>query len=185
VTRHYTTWTGEEKDFLRANYTGNLASVHYMSQRTGHPVPSVKGQLHKLGLGRQIDRRTWTVEEEDSLTELITQCHITKVAELLNRSVNSVAVKAQRMKLSRRIRDGYFTQKEVAELLGVDSHWVKARISRGELKAEPINGHIPDNGGSRWCIKEKDIRRFVIGHAMSLTGRNVDLSLLVYILTGE
>ena len=104
---------------------------------------------------------------------------------MLKRSVNSVAVKAQRMKLSRRVHDGYFTQKELCLILGVDHHWIHARIVRGELKAEPINGSIPVNGGSRWKIKEQDARRFIIENASALTGRNVDISLLVYVLVQE
>ena len=149
------------------------------------PVSSVKGQAYKLGLGRRLNSRHWTPEEEEKLADLITREHINKVAEILKRSVNSVAVHLQVMHLSRRIRDGYFTQKEVAQLFGVDHHWVNDRIKSGELKAEPIMGYIPKQGGSRFKIKEQDIKKFIIDNAVKLTGRNVDLSLMVYILTGE
>ena len=174
-------WTEEEKEFIRCNYTGNKTSITRISQSIGHPETSVKGQIYKLGLGLRIDHKSWSPEEKERLAELITQYHIAKVAQILKRSINSVAVKVQIMKLSRRIRDGYFTQKEVAQLLGVDSHWVHDRITRGELKAEPIMGYIPSNGGSRWKVEEKDIRKFITEHASSITGRNVDISLLVYI----
>jgi hypothetical protein len=130
-------WTEEDKETVRARYTGDRASAERLSMITGHPVSSVKGQIYKLGLGKRIDHRAWTGKEEEKLAELIGQQGIAKTAKLLRRSVNSVAVKLQRMKFSRRVRDGYFTQKETAELLGVDSHWVRDRIARGELEAEP------------------------------------------------
>ena len=178
-------WTEDEKEFVRAHYTGNSASVKHIARMTGHPLSSVKGQIYKLGLGQRIDYRDWTADEEEQLAELITQYHVTKVARILKRSVNSIAVKAQRMKLSRRVRDGYFTQKEVAQLLGVDHKWVHSRIIEGKLKAEPINDYIPSHGGSRYRIKEKDIKWFVFENALNLTGRNVDISSLVYIFMGH
>ena len=181
----YRNFTEDDKDFIRMHYKGDRASVEFIAGRIGHPVSSVKGQVYKLGLGRRIKHHHWTPEEEERLADLITREHINKVAKILRRSVNSVAVKLQRMEFSRRTRDGYFTQKEVSQLLGVDHHWVNDRIKSGELKAEPIMGYIPERGGSRFKIKEQDIKRFVIDNAVKLTGRNVDLSMMVYILTGE
>ena len=181
----YRNFTEDDKDFIRMHYKGDRASVEFIAGRIGHPVSSVKGQVYKLGLGRRIKHHHWTPEEEERLADLITREHINKVAGILKLSVNSVAVKLQRMHLSRRIRDGYFTQKEVAQLFGVDHHWVSDRIKSGELKAEPIMGYIPKQGGSRLKIKEQDIKKFIIDNAVKLTGRNVDISMLVYILTGE
>lgn len=178
-------WTEEEKEIIRSTYVGNRASVLRIAHKVGHPPSSVIGQIQKLGLGNKSKHHPWSSEEEERLAELIPQYHITKVAKLLRRSVNSVAVRVQRIGLSRRVRDGYFTQKEVAQLLGVDSHWVHDRIIRGELKAKPINKYIPSNGGSRWRITEKDIKQFVIDNALSLTGRNVDISLLVYLMNSK
>lgn len=181
----YRLWTAEQRGMLRSLYTGNLQSAYHLSALTGHPLSSVRGQLHKLGLGRQIKHRDWTPDEEELLADLITQLPIGKVAAKLERSINSVANKAQHMRLSRRIRDGYFTQTEVAEILGVDHRWVGARIAAKELRAEPINGYIPDGGGSKWHIAEDDLRKFILAHAVDLTGRNVDLVVVCSILTTD
>ncbi len=179
----YRLWTDEQKEMLRTRYTGNLQSALLLAGLTGHPLHSVVGQLHKLGLGRRIEYRVWTPDEEELLAGLITQFPISSVAAKLGRSINSVACKAQQMRLSRRIRDGYFTQGEVAEILGVAHRWVGARIALKELHAEPLNGYIPGNGGSKWHIAESSLRKFIITHATELTGRNVDIAAICSILT--
>lgn len=181
----YRIWTEEEKEIVRVHYTGNRVNVMWIAQKTGHPVKSVRGQAYKLGLGQRIDSKRWTEKEEEKLAELLTQYHMTEVARIMKRSVNSCVVKAHIMKLSRRTRDGYFTQKEAAQLLGVDSHWVQNRIANGEIVASPNNGSIPTNGGSYWRITEVELKRFIIEHQLQITGRNIDIALFVYIFTGE
>ena len=183
--RHYQIWSEEEKELVRRDYTGTRTSVLALSQVTGHPVTSVKGIVYKLGLGLKTDHKPWTKKEEEALAELITKYPIVKIAEIMKRPVNSVASKSERLKLSRRIRDGYFTQREVAQIFGVDSHWVRNKISNNQLVAIPNHEPIPKHGGSYWRITEDSVRKYLIDHSVELTGRNVNLNLIVWLLTNN
>jgi len=103
----------------------------------------------------------------------------------MHRSLNSVVVRMKRLHLSRRVRDGWYTKREVCEILGMDHKWVQRRIDSGALKAEPHDPESPlpkKNGGSCWHITEKDLAKFIVHHPQELNGRNVDLIIVVDLL---
>ena len=178
-------WTNKEKEVIRTEYRGNLASVKLISQKVNHPISSIKGQIYRLGLGRRIDYKLWTQEEEEQLADLITRLPVHKITKIMGRSVNSIAIHAYKLRMSPRARDGYFTQRDLCLLLGVDHHWIRHRITRGELEATPNDKPIPAHGGGFWRISEKEVKRFIIANARILTGRNIDLEVLIYIMLGE
>jgi hypothetical protein len=140
-----------------------------------------------MGLLRRSDRaRTWSVEEDQLLEQLIGNLPPTQIAKRLGRTVNAVVIRANRIGLSRQARDGWYTKREVCEILGMGHRWVQARIGCGALKAEPFD---PDStpsktGQAHWRIDREDLRKFIRRYPDELNGWNVDLVQLVEILVG-
>ena len=178
-------WTDEERDIVRRDYNGHNASAHSIAARMGVTFCAVKGKVQELGIALDKSPR-WTPAEEADLREWITQYAPPTVAEKLGRSINSVVVKSRRLGLSRRIRDGWFTKREVAEICGVDHKKVGQWIDTGALKASWHTDIKPCKEGSAcWHICEEDLRAFIIAHSYELIGRNVDLFTIVNILIAE
>lgn len=184
-------WTDEEREIVRRDYQGNNASAVAiavrLSQMTGDRVTffAVKGQVQKLGCAKILDRKRWTKGEEDRLRELVTQYSPLTISRMMKRSLNSVTLKMKHMRLSRSARDGWYTKREVCEILGVDHKWIQKRIDSGELKASYHHGHKPQAAGAgSWHIEVKDLRAFIRRSAGELNGRSVDLFQVVDILCG-
>jgi len=175
-------WTEEERDIVRRDYRGTNASARPIAARLGVTIWAVKGQVQKLGIAME-KSPDWTTEEENQLAELITRFAPITIAKKLHRSLNAVVVKAKRLGLSRRTRDGWYTMRDVCEILGVDHHLVGRWIGSGALKASWHTEVEPGKlGGAKWHIEESDLRQFIIGHCCELMGRNVDLFTVVHIL---
>ena len=177
-------WTEEDIDIVRRDYRGTTRSAESIASNLGVTLCAVKGQVQRLGVAMQ-KSPPWKPEEIERLSELVHQHSITVVAKMLHRSANAVKIKATRLKMCLRTRDGWFTKKEVCEILGVDHKWVQARIDNGALKASWHNGRRPQkNGMSCWHILEADLRRYIIRHSHELMGRNVDIQQIVWIIVG-
>lgn len=178
-------WTEEERQIVRRDYRGTHESAWAIAEKLGVSFFGVKGQVQKMGISFRPDRRLWTPEEEEQLRDLITQHSPGAIAKRMHRSINSVVVRANRLRLSRRVRDGWYTKREVCAILGVDHHWVQNRIDSGALPAKYHNGHRPQkNNGACWHIMEKSLRQFIRRYPQELKGRNVDIILIVDILAG-
>lgn len=177
-------WTDEERDIVRRDYAQCNASALAIGNRLGRSVASVKGQVQRMGIAKR-NWQHWTPEQDEILAELITRYAPSVVARRMHRSLNSVVVRSKRLGLSRRVRDGWFTKREVCEILGVDHKWVQYRIDAEHLKASYHNGHKPQkNGSACWHIEDKDLREFIRTYPQDLTGRNVDLITIVELLAG-
>ena len=179
-------WTDEERDIVRRDYSHTDASAEAIAQRLRRTTASVKGQVQRIGIAKRSDRHPWTPEEEERLAELIPKYAPVTVARMMHRSLNSVVVKVKRLKISRRVRDGWFTKRDICQILAVDHRWVQSRIDMGIL---PASYHYPNskpqkNGSACWHIKEKDFREFIRRYPQDLLGRNVDLITIVDILAG-
>ena len=178
-------WTEEEKQIVRRDYQGTNASRDEIAARLGVTPYAVAGMVSKLGLAKKTDRRPWNDQEDERLAELVEEHPVWRIAKLMNRSVNSVTVRAVRLRCSRRKRSGWFTKAEVCEILGMDHKWVQKRIDDGRLPASShYGGRVQKNGLSAWHIKEKDLRSYLRANAHELNGRNVDLTQVVDILAG-
>lgn len=178
-------WTEEERNIVRRDYRHSHASRCEIAARLGVTEYAVAGQIAAMGIAKRTDRRPWTPEEDERLANLITRYCPRRVARLMHRSLNSVVVRSQRIGCRRSVRDGWFTKREVCEILGVDHKWVQRRIDSEALKATYHHGVRPQAAGPCcWHIAEKDLRQFIRKYPHELTSRNVDLVIMVDILCG-
>lgn len=183
-------WIEEELEIIRRDYKHTRKSKQELARRIsemcGERVSehAVAGQISKMGICKN-GRRPWSPEEDEHLNELIHQYWPGHVAKLMKRSINSVVVRSKRLKISRRVRDGWFTKREACEMFGVDHKWLQGRIDSGALKAAYHYDTKPTKlGGSAWHITEAAVKDFLQKYPQELVGRNLDIILLVDILAG-
>ena len=184
-------WTDEERDIVRLEYNGtnkkSLLIADKLSYISGDKITlyAVKGQAAKMGI-MQDKSPDWTDKEIEILTGMITSYSPLFIARQLHRSVNAVVVKSKRLRLSRRARDGWFTKREVCEIMGVDHHKIQGYIDRGDLKATHHSEVEPQqNGSARWHIKQEDLIEFISINIGDFQGRNVDLTMIAWLLSGK
>ena len=184
VNRHHA-WTDEEREILRREYAGTRQSRQEIAAKLGVTEFAVAGQIGKMGIAKRTDRRPWTPEEDELLQELVTRKSMTAIAKKMGRTINSVTVRAKRIQAPRTTRDGWYTMREVCQILGVGHKWLRTRIESGAFPAIPHHGRHPQKaGGGAWHIEEKDLRQFIRRYPHELNGRNVDLLQVVDILAG-
>ncbi len=184
-------WTQEERDIVRRNYRHTQASrrelAYRLSEVAGERITefAVAGQVSIMGLAKRDDRHRWTPDEEERLVDLIARYNPRRIAIMMHRSINSVVVKAQRLHASRRVRDGWFTKAEVAEILGTDHKWVQRRIDNGAIIASYHHDRKPSqNGSGSWHIEASALKSYIRRYPDELTSRNVNLPLIVELLVG-
>ena len=179
-------WTDDDRDIVRREYTGNRRSLCEIAHKLGATEFGVKGQVNKMGLAKITNRRPWTPAEDGKLRKLMGEHPPLQVAKRMKRSVNSVVVRAKRLGISRRDRDGWYTKMEVCDILGMGHKWVQSRIDDGRLVAKHhLAGSTPGQDGmAMWHINREDLKRYLRENAHELVGRNVDLIQVVDILSG-
>lgn len=121
-------WTEEEREIIRRDYRHTFASKQALAARLGVSPSSIAGQVATMGIARRDDRRPWSPEEKEILAELIHRYCPRRVASLMHRSLNSVVVMSKRLGESRLVRNGWFTEAEVCQILGMGHKWVQRRI---------------------------------------------------------
>lgn len=178
-------WTEDEEGILRRDYDGTWQTVERLANALNRTANAVKGKATLLGLRRQAHPPVWTKREIAVLTAWGEKqsAQWIQANKLPKRTLTAIQIKLKRLGIELRLRDGWFTKRDVCELLGRDHRWVQARIDRGEIPASHHHGHAPQkNGSGSWHIDAVDLRRWVIEHCGELTGRNVDLGGLVALL---
>lgn len=183
-------WTEEELEIIRRDFRHSRQSCIELAERisrmSGDRVTNfaVRGQVAKMGICKN-GRKPWFPEEDEKLRELMGKYWPGLVAKKMKRSINSVVVRSKRLKISRSVRDSWFTKREACEILGVDHHWIQSRIDCGALKASWHGETKPcKNGGSCWHIGQEDLREFIRRYPQELVGRNLDIIMVVEILAG-
>ncbi len=184
-------WTDDERDIIRRDYAQTHESKRHIAAKlsivTGERITAnaVAGQVQSMGIAKRTAYRPWTAEEDEVLSELITAYSPISVAKRLHRSLNAVVIRSKRLGIKRHYRDGWYTKREVAEILGVDHKRVQGWMDSGALKASWHHGHKPQqNGSGAWHFAEADLKSFIRRHPDELTGRNVDLVTIVDLLAG-
>jgi len=185
ILRNNHKWTDEERDIIRRDFRHTRRSRQELAARLGVTEYAVAGQISNMGIAKSHDRHPWTLKEKERLAELILQYCPRNVALKMHRSINSVVVMAERQHIPCRCRNGWFTKREVCEILAHDHKWVQARIDCGVLKASSHYGGIPQQlGFSAWHIEEKDLVEFIRRHPEELVGYNIDIIMIVELLAG-
>ena len=181
VPRH---WTQDELDLIRNRFQQKNRSVKELANALRASPPQIVYQASKMGIRKRTDRRPWTSKEDETLRGLMSRNTPSRVAKLMNRSIDSVTVRAKRLGLKRNDRDGWYLLTEVSEILGRDHKWLLKRIENGSLKANRHHGQEKPQAGQRWHVEQKDLKDFIRKYPEELTGRNVDLIQIVEILAG-
>ena len=188
---HKHKWTDDERDIVHREYDGTNQKSQQIAGKLSSIVGdkitlcAVKGQASMMGI-MQDKSPDWTEREVETLAEMITVYSPMYVAKKLHRSVNAVVVKSKRLGLSRRARDGWFTKREVCEIMGVDHKKIQTYIDREDLKASYHTGAKPKkNGGACWHIKQADFIKFIKSNCGDFQGRNVDLTMIIWLLSGK
>ena len=113
-------WTEGEREIVRRDYAYTHASRRQLAINLGVTESAVAGQVARMGIAKKSDRQKWTPDQDERLGRLIGQKSPKQISKIMKRTINSVVVRSERLGLSRRDRDGWFTKAEVAEILGVD-----------------------------------------------------------------
>ncbi len=182
--RAFRYWTEEEELFIRVHYRHTMASLVWIGERLDRSWQSVKGAVACLGLAHRQDRHPWSDKEDEQVTDLILRYSVRKVAKMMHRSINSVVLRSKRLGIHRRYRNGWYTKKDVCELIARDHKWLQRRIDSGALKASYHHDQRPSNlGGAYWHIDEKDLANFIRSYPEELAGRNIDIISIIHMLT--
>ena len=178
-------WSDDERDIIRRDYKHTHKSRQELAARLGVTEYGVAGQISNMGIAKSDDRRPWSPEEKEKLAKLIPQYCPRAIARMMHRSLNSVVVMAKRINAPRRYREGWFTKREVCEILAHDHKWLQRRIDSGALKATYHYEERPTQKGmSAWHIEKADLVKFIRKYPQELVGCNIDIIMIVELLAG-
>lgn len=143
-----------------------------IAQRLGVPRWAVVRRAVALGLSRPKDRPR-TSQEERCLEANYHRVGAKTLARRLGRTRTAVKLKAKRLGF-RKYDEGY-TARSLAEGLGVDPHWVLARIRSGRLRATPRRTErTAQQGGDSWLITDEGFIDFLREYPYEIDLRKVD-----------
>ena len=126
-------WTPERDQVLRERYDGRKkGTAAALAHAIGWPTWVIKKRAATLGLCYAVERKAWTVEETAFLWEHAGTRTTHWIAKQLKRSETSVVLKFKRMKISRRVKDGY-TLRELTLCFGIDHHGIERWVREGKL----------------------------------------------------
>lgn len=185
MTRRTHKFTDDELEIIRRDYKGTVASQRQIAQHLGLTRWQVHYALEGMCLNHRWNEKYWTEKEDNFLRNHVDHYSEKRFSQILRRSRNSIKVRLTRLGLSRRNRDGWYTMKEVCEILGVDHHKVSRWINLGLIGASYHHGHKPQkNGSGYWHIRREDLAIFIRKYPQELLGRNVDMIQVVEVLVG-
>lgn len=180
-------WTDEERGIIRRSYKHTRVSRKAIAKKLGHGISefAVAGQIAAMGIAKRTDRHPWSPQDDEKLKRLMPLHCPERIAKMMHRSKNSVIVRSQRLGIHRRNHDGWYSKKEVCEILGVDHHWLQLRIDSGALKATYHFGRRPTKFGlTMWHIEREDLKAFIRRYPEEINGYNVEMIQIVDILAG-
>lgn len=166
-------WTDTMDQLLTNSYDPRVKGrSEEIAGRLHIPRWAVNRRAAVLGLSRPKDR-PWIAEEEAYLEASFHRVSVKAMARKLGRSPTAVKLKAKRLGL-RKSGEGY-TCLSLAQALGVDSHWVLARIKSGKMRASHRHTErTPQQGGGSWLITEEAFIAFLREHPYEIDVRKVD-----------
>ncbi len=133
-----------------------------IARRLRVPRWVVNRRAAALGLSRPKEQ-PWTAVDEAYLEANFHHVSVKALARKFGRSPTAVKLKAKRLGL--RKHEEAYTACSLAEALGVDPHWVLARIRAGKLRASHRQTErVPEQGGDSWLITDEAVIGFVDDH---------------------
>lgn len=187
-------WTPERDQVLRERYDGRVKGrAAELARATGWPAWAIKRRAAALGLCYPVERKDWTPEETAFLWEHAGHRLTHWIAKKLGRSETSVVLKFKRLKISRRVREGY-TLRELTLCFGTDHHVIERWVREGKLVSS-IQGPTPAEGleGVRrrgterardaWAVSDADICRFLEKYPLTFRLDKVDQTWFMDLLT--
>lgn len=158
-------------------------NVRALAARFGLPAWVVSKWAGQLGVRRTKEPR-WSEADLAYLRTNLSRVGWVGLAKHLGRTVVSVQLKARRLAICKSA-DG-FTQRGLAQLLGVDDHKVARWIDWGWLSAgRRSTDRVPVQGGDIVRITEAAVRRFCRDHGEEIDLRRVDRQWFMALAFGE
>lgn len=146
------------------------AVLRHVSGMTGVPIPTIKthcGRLNIFFFHRSVYTRPWTIEEDAELAEMASEKSVSQIAAILKRSETAISVRIHKIGMSQRVTDGY-SQKDIAEVLGVATKTVRKWIDRGWLGDRKVWA------SEHHRISEEELWDFIHKHPEQYELRRVD-----------
>jgi hypothetical protein len=172
-------WKDEHDAYLRAHYHGGLRRraevIDQLIRLTGFPRYVIKKRAAFLGLSLHNEtKRPWQPREVAVLGRLVGKLAVRTIAKRLKRTEASVALKFKRMKISRRVRNGY-TMRDLEACLGEDHHKVERWVAQGWL-VDHRQGTVRHNGNGNDIhrFRERDLLNFLRSHPNEINLGKVD-----------
>jgi hypothetical protein len=127
-------FTAELHEALRRAYWGrrdHLArALRALERRSGWPRHVFRDEAIRLGLTDPARRRGWAEDELETLRECLGSTSVRAIARRLRRSICGIQMQAKRLRLSRRMREGYSVA-DLSEAMRVGEHQVRGWVRRG------------------------------------------------------
>lgn len=166
-------WNDITDGLLRRMYDPTVRGrSREIAARLKVPRWAVNRRAAALGLSRPKER-PWSAEDETYIEANLHHASVKTLAGKLGRSPTAVKLKAKRLGL-RKYDEGY-TACSLAEALGVDPHWVLARIRSGRLRASHRHTErTAQQGGDSWLITDEAVVKFLRDHPYDIDLRKVD-----------
>ena len=170
--------TEELKATYRARNRRELSKgLRRLEGLTKWPGSAFRSEATRLGLSQGGTRRGWTEEEEEYLRERLGVVNVSKIAREMHRTVLSVESKAEKLKLSFRVREGYCVE-DLCTVFGAHYSTVRSWMRRG------LFGTVREEGHSL-RVAERDVHRFIRRHAREYDLRRVDQDWIKGMLFGR
>lgn len=168
-------WSKDEEETLKS-----LSEIYHYKEIAsimGKSENAIYLKARKLGITLLMDRRKWTKDEEELLSDLWGNKSIEKIAIDLKRTVFSIKVKAVRMKLGPMILNNYdlITISDLIDLLNVTrdrimESWVKLGLN---LKSKVLTKNM-----SYYAVKWGDLLTFLEQNQNEWDSRNLEVNAL-------
>lgn len=173
-------WTPALRTELKLAYARpkreRTAAITALQQKTKWPRHALKVEAQRLGI--TFHRRSWTRADDQTLRAALGELSVRQIAAMLNRTHESVKARAERMRLSVRIREG-FCIADLVQILGMPRYRVHELIEKGMFgAAEEIPG-----AGIR--VKDDSLTGFIRRNPELIDFRFADQTFIKGVLYGS
>lgn len=167
-TKHH--WNEQSDQYLREHYDPTvLGRVQRVAKALHMPVRAVYERASALGLTRPQPRRAWRPDEETYLRDHAGELAPATIAKDLGRTLGQVVAKMTAMGLSRRVEDGTYSLRSLADCFGVQEQTVGAWVRKGLLGDASRLTRYRSAG-----LTDRDVLRFVTEHPSAFDLRKVN-----------